>query len=754
MRTLVSGLLGLFCMVSVAHANTDGTGKGALSDGTNLSFNHLFLHEKNTKANTQPLVDPDSVYHYFNYAHCECSIPGVAMKPMYYENIFSYLILLDRASSTIHQPLEIWTGAGCDDTVMRPMNCHQIAGAGASDIAAISTVGTAPDIAIWELMNPEPLAAGASPACTQRVLAANEWAIAATAATGTPDFFVAQPVNTDSLPPPLPTNFKASGAENAIEISWDTPTGNIADIYAYQALCAKASDGKPGRTDPPAARYYTARNLCGATSTDPLISDVPLSTSVITVQSTTDAGVAPDAALDDGGTPSVTLPDGLRHLDPAFVCGENAVSTATSMRLDNLENGVAYQVVVLAIDRSGNAAGTAFASTLTPQPVTDFWEDLHAKGDDVQGGFCLIAETYGDHNPLTTTLRAFRDDTLASTVYGRWLSSAYYATLAPLGQYVQGHLVLRILCGLALLPLVAIALLWHALTLPGLVLAIGLMYARRRLMRSRHATRVAAACTLALVMSHSSRAHAQSPYWEDQATGGDTDAPYVASELDLTWHVSIGLGPYTPAIDSRGGAKNSGGQGPYEAMFGGYELMPMLTVDRYLWTGVGQLGVGLAAGYMGKSAHAYTTDSDPLAVNRARSPGDTTSFRLLPLQLTAVYRLSYLDDNYGIPVVPYVRGGLGYYVWWATAPDGSFSTAPTDAHNKARGATAGLVGAVGLAIRAERIDANAARSMHESGLEHAGFYGEVNAGWVDGFGKATKLDVGATTWFAGIDFEF
>ena len=44
--------------------------------------------------------------------------------------------------------------------------------------------------------------------------------------------------------------------------------------------------------------------------------------------------------------------------------------------------------------------------------------------------------------------------------------------------------------------------------------------------------------------------------------------------------------------------------------------------------------------------------------------------------------------------------------------------------------------------------------MHESGLEHAGFYGEINAGWITGFGKATKLDVGGTTWFAGVDFEF
>jgi hypothetical protein len=77
-----------------------------------------------------------------------------------------------------------------------------------------------------------------------------------------------------------------------------------------------------------------------------------------------------------------------------------------------------------------------------------------------------------------------------------------------------------------------------------------------------------------------------------------------------------------------------------------------------------------------------------------------------------------------------------------------------DTGNRAIGATAGLVGSIGLAIRAERIDESAARSMHESGLEHAGFFAELNTGWVDGFGKDTKLNVGDTTWFAGVDFEF
>jgi hypothetical protein len=391
---------------------------------------------------------------------------------------------------------------------------------------------------------------------------------------------------------------------------------------------------------------------------------------------------------------------------------------------------------------------------LTPKPVTDFWQDIHDKGSQVEGGFCLIAETYGDDNPLTNTLRGFRDHTLADTVLGRALTDAYYATLGKLGAVVHGHWSLRILSGILLAPLVLFALLWHWLTLPGLVIiAVGLAL-RRRMMRSRMLAKTAAAATLGVVlMAAPSRAHAQSPYWENQATGSTETTTGFAEDFGTAkWHIGAGIGPYTPDIDSQSTQRNSAGQGPYQAMFGGYEIMPMLTVDRYLWSGFGDLGVGLSVSYMGKSANAYVIPSDPSDPNRPRSPGDTTAFRLIPVQVTAVYRFSVLDDDYGIPIVPYARGGFGYYIWWSTI-DGRLSTDDM-VSGKALGASAGLVGAVGIAIRAERIDTQAARAMRESGIQHAGFFAEINAGWVDGFGHSTKLDVGGTTWFAGIELEF
>jgi len=188
--------------------------------------------------------------------------------------------------------------------------------------------------------------------------------------------------------------------------------------------------------------------------------------------------------------------------------------------------------------------------------------------------------------------------------------------------------------------------------------------------------------------------------------------------------------------------------------------LPMLDVDRILWSRFGQVGVGLSLGYMQKTARAFTLDSLPTDPMRARA-SDTNKFRMIPMALTATYRFTWFDDQYGIPVVPYVRGGLSYYLWWISVADGSLAKACVDGtmdpgckQSKALGASLGVQGSIGLAIRAERIDASAAVSMRASGIEHAGLYAEMSLAKVDGFGSDTKLSVGDRTWFAGVDFEF
>ena len=754
-------LLALLVVSGVAYADS-----GSLPNGATLAWYRTWLHEGNSKDTVLPMKDPDSFWAYFNLAHCVCSQFNYGtniQNPDYHEGSFAPELQLTMPGSPVpHLPIEIWTGTECDQDLVRDQKCHHVTQSDIGDVASLQSTGGLQqvDIPLFDLMEPATPRTG----CESIVLQATVWAITSSMQNGTRDYFLTKQYDVDMQPPPLPTSFKAAGAENAIQLSWTPSTGNVADVAYYQALCANDA-GQPALTNPPAKRYMTPRLLCGAQQ-DVLLtpSDVTESSSRTAPPQAVDAAVdapvdAPPDAADDAGTGSgsITLPMGLSQLDPSFICGESATATSTSMRIQGLQNDVPYTVVFVAIDKYGNAAGTYFTSKLTPHAVTDFWEDLHDQGSHVQGGFCLLAETYGDDNPLTNMLRSFRDDTLGGSGFGRALTTAYYATLGKLGVYVHGHLALRIVSGILLLPLVVFALLWHFVTLPGLALLCVLaLLLRRRALRMR----LAQASTAALVLLVAGRAHAQTPYWEDQTHLTNPDEGIVQEPEDVNWHVGVRVGPYVPGIDSQLGMTNSAGKGPYAAMFGGYSIMPMLDVDRFLWKKLGQLGVGLSVGYMGKSAHAWQDGSDPNDPNRPRSTGDTNSFRLIPIVASAIYRFSYLDDEYGIPIVPYARAGLGYYVWWISAPSGDFAAVcknggmPPCTENKAAGASLGFVGSIGLSIRAERIDASAARSMHESGIEHAGFYGELSLGKVDGFGSDTKLSVGDTTWFAGVEFEF
>ena len=734
----------------------------SLADGSTLTFTQkLFLHENNSQAPNLPITQPTSQQHYFNYAHCVCSSPGVTPTTQpWYENTFAWQIELNNPVTPQHIPLEIWVGDSCSaDAVTRSMQCHQITTAGISDISTMTSSGggfAQPEVPVFDLMEPVP----GTTECNQQVLAANEWILVSSMNSGVPDYFVSQEIDTDSLPPPVPTVFQAEGAESAINLSWTAAIGNVSDIAYYQALCADP-EGNPVTTSPLAPRYITPRTLCGA-STDACLTAVTPSSPrppIVNIDAGVDAGA--DAGVPQTcTTPPASFPAGLAQLDPAFICGEVTQATATSMRIEGLNDNVPYTVELLAIDLAGNAAGVYFTSTLTPKPVTDFWEDIHDRGGDVKGGLCLIAETFGDDNPLTGMMRSFRDDTLGQTAYGRWLSEVYYGSIGKLGAVVHGHIALRIIAGVFLLPLIALALLWHLFTLPGLVILFALVALRRRKILRTRLVRAAATAAIALCVLAPTVARAQgTPYW-DNAPDSDINSPPLATadqESVVKWHVSVAVGPYTPQIDKQLGLT----PGPYKAMFGGYAIMPQITLDRVLLRKYGQFGIGASIGYMSKSAHPYEDMTDPSDPNRPRSSGDTNSFTLIPTALTAFYRFTMLDDDYGIPIVPYARAGLDYYIWWVKAPNGGFAKVcgdggmePDCSQNKALGASLGFQGTIGIAIRAERIDKAAAQSMHDGGIEHAGFFGEVELADVNGFGESGKLSVGDTTWFAGVEFEF
>lgn len=726
---------GAACVLLVLGAGVARADTGTLPNSATITWDKLFITEG---GDTEEPSEPDAQRRYFNLAHCSCSKAQSGT-----ETTFSYEVKLS-AETGLSRPADFWVGTTCDNEETRALNCRQLTGSTVSDIDNLFQARRL-EFSTFDVINGKADAA----ACQQREGDAVLWMLVDTDGDTTYDFSSTKKVGTsteisgiDTQPPPLPVNFSLDGGEESITISWDPPEGRETDLYYYQALCSL--DDAAVKPSPPAPEYQTTSSVCG------IDQDFDLPVSAIMP--------GPDDA------PVAAAPEAFRRLDRAFLCGSQSGPTATSLTIDGLENGKHYKVALLAMDIAGNVVGTYFSHTATPKPVVDFWEDLNERNGNIDGG-CLFATTYGDDSSLTRSLRDFRDHTLADSVLGRALIDAYYATLGRLGPYVEGSRVLRVGAAIALAPLAAIGLVWHALSLPGLLALIAVAWLARRGLRRRR-TRIAALATSVIAIGPGlASADDFTPYWEDPAA---SQVSVVEAE-DVDWIAGIRVGPYIPDIDAQVGLNALTGKGPYEAMFGNYwigekkykqavyQILPMLDVERVLLRGFGQLTVGGQIGYMQKSAYPYLDGSNEDQPKRQRAKGDKTTFRLIPAAAFVGYRLTYLDDAWGIPLVPYVRGGLSYYAWWITKPGGDTSEVGGDDGgdaDKARGGSLGYQGSVGLAIRAERIDAASARGMRNSGIQHAGFYGEWSWAKVDGFGSDSKLSVGETTWFAGANFEF
>jgi hypothetical protein len=755
----VAVLLVVLAAGGVAHAQ--GTGSATLPNGATIAFEHLKIVRDKSFFEATP--GTPEMLHYFNLAHCNCAAQTASSTPGPTPGAFTYHVR-ETAMSGVHFGADFWAGTSCENATNRTggstPTCIKLSPTVQNIDGDLFPGGDDITFNLAQVVNGTITPPDGS-FCQQLDNANNQVYLLADTAAGSTNYDFAQgqvvgnvgtPTTTvsgtDTKPPPGPANLTARTNENEIDLSWTPSSGNNTDVAYYQALCA-AADGVTralsSRTSNP--QYVTTQATCPPITTPPI--ELPV-----------------DVQLDNGEA-AATLVDGsaFQSLDASYICGETNSGTATSLQIKHLQNDVPYQVILVAVDLHGNFAALHFDHTITPHLVTDFWEDLHDNGSQTEGGLCLLAETYGNDSPLTRALRAFRDDTLGGSQAGRWLTRTYYATLARLGAQVHGSLALRALSAVVLAPVVAFALLWHWLGLP---IVLGLLAAawwlRRRVRAggpraswlARPRRWLGVATTVALIVLAAAPAHAGNggyqPYWEDtDPTRTEQDQLPPDDPSLIKWHAGIRVGPYTPDIDNQ----ENKHPGSFEKMFGTTQhLMTMLDLDYILWTGFGQIGVGGSLGYWQKTASAFATVNGMTTTMRA---GAHNALHLVPAALTATYRFTWLDDAYGIPVVPYVRGGLSYYVWWASIND-HFSRlcdgAGENCHNKALGASLGVQGSIGLSIRAERIDSSAAMSMRESGIRHAGIYGELSLAKVDGFGSDTKLAVGDRTWFAGAEFEF
>jgi hypothetical protein len=238
--------------------------------------------------------------------------------------------------------------------------------------------------------------------------------------------------------------------------------------------------------------------------------------------------------------------------------------------------------------------------------------------------------------------------------------------------------------------------------------------------------------------------------------------------------LEIKFGPYLPAVDSSPGL---GDRHPFADVFGSptvsnnvvtklnppsARLLTTVEFDWQFWHGFGSLGVGASVGIMRRTARALAYgDGGVICVDAVNSApctrsGDRTAFSVLPLTLELIYRFDVLAKRWRVPLVPYLKGGIAYYLWWAENANGLAGfREPNGAVDRAIGGTWGLVAHPGLAFLLDIIDPAAAQVMDaELGINHVYVFAELNYGWINGFNSKEKIVLSHLTWNAGLAFEF
>ena len=295
----------------------------------------------------------------------------------------------------------------------------------------------------------------------------------------------------------------------------------------------------------------------------------------------------------------------------------------------------------------------------------------------------------------------------------------------------------------------------------------------------------------------------------------------VVARAESPQHIAVELrfGPYMPDLDASPGLTTTDAMGntvtnpvysdllnPADAQRGRKPVWGLLggaEIDYQFLHRFGVLGVGIASGYFRKTAPQllYFQTPDGLKTCSITKDPKYTDFKLytlpmgadakggmapdacfssdenilnvVPLELLLVYRFDVLDKRWRVPLIPYIKVGLGYYFWWFGSSSSFVVHEEVDEKGNAitngaagSGGTFGFVVRPGLAIDLGTIDRAAALIMDkEIGLNRVSAFIEMNYARIDNFGSPANKDFNGTlrpttknlsdlAFTAGLSFEF
>jgi hypothetical protein len=214
------------------------------------------------------------------------------------------------------------------------------------------------------------------------------------------------------------------------------------------------------------------------------------------------------------------------------------------------------------------------------------------------------------------------------------------------------------------------------------------------------------------------------------------------------------FGPYRPAIDENASISGS----PYREVFNDDTMfLTSLELDwQFIHPPGFSLGLGGGIGFMQEYAKAFIEEDGEASETRSNS--DYTVLNVMPFNLLFVVRIDALPEYLNVPLAPYFKIGLNWYLWWVLGGNGEVDI--SEDGERARGGTLGWQVSPGLAIQLDGLDRSTARTFdNEVGVNHSYLFVEILWAFVDRFGNDDYMNLSTNTFanatvLAGLALEF
>ncbi|MBN2693886.1 hypothetical protein JXR93_04415 [bacterium] len=212
----------------------------------------------------------------------------------------------------------------------------------------------------------------------------------------------------------------------------------------------------------------------------------------------------------------------------------------------------------------------------------------------------------------------------------------------------------------------------------------------------------------------------------------------IFAESPRTGMMELQFGFFTPDIDSEEALTTK----PYEDIFGENGFVWRFEYGINIWSGFGTFAISFATGNFSVDGKGVYTDDN------TKKSEDETILHIVP---NILFPINYSFDTHPFPIVPYVKLGVAYYIWWITDGVGDVASANG---NDAIGGKWGWEAIFGFRFLLDFIDPSAAFEFdNEMGINDSYIFAEYRYTKIDDFG-GEGLSLGSAYWNFGLALAF